>query len=108
MFELIKKMFMGLLISIVNASNHIKCFSLSNPKCEIQPTVVNLHPNEYSQKFGLNKFLSLKKLKIMCRGHMLLMILMEKKFLERFSKTNCKKQIKKNLFNCLIDKKDIP
>ena len=28
---------------------------------------------------------------------MLLMILMEKKLLERFTKTNCKKQIKKNL-----------
>ena len=35
------------------------------------------------------------------------MILMEKKFLERFTKTNCKKQIKKNSFNSWIDKKDI-
>ena len=29
-------------------------------------------------------------------GHMLLMILMEKKLLEQFTKTNCKKQIKKS------------
>ena len=33
----------------------------------------------------------------MCRGHMLLMILMEKKLLELTTKTNCKKQIKNNL-----------
>ena len=43
MFGLIKKMFMGLLINIVNASNHTKCVSLSNQKCEIQPTFINLH-----------------------------------------------------------------
>ena len=35
MFGLIKKIFMGLLINIVNASNHTKCLSLSNQKCEI-------------------------------------------------------------------------
>ena len=31
---------------LVNASNHTKCLSLSNQKCEIQPTLINLHPNE--------------------------------------------------------------
>ena len=36
------------------------------------------------------------KLKKLCRGNMLLMILMEKKLLERFTKTNRKKQIKKS------------
>ena len=51
MFGLIKKVFMGLLIRIVNASNHTKCVSLSNQKCIIQPTSINLHLNEYSQKF---------------------------------------------------------
>ena len=35
MFELIKKMFMGLLITLVNASNHTKCVLLSNQKCII-------------------------------------------------------------------------
>ena len=51
MFGLIKKMFMGLLVSIINASNHTKCKSLSNQKCMTQPTLINLHPNEYSQEF---------------------------------------------------------
>ena len=31
--------------------NHTKCISLSNQKCEIKPTFINLHPNEYSQEF---------------------------------------------------------
>ena len=56
MFGLIKKMFMGLLISIVNASNHAKCVSFSNQKCMIQPTLINLHPNEYSQEFHYYPF----------------------------------------------------
>ena len=46
MFQLIKKIFIGLLSSIVNASNHTKCVWLSNQKCMIQPTLVNLHPTE--------------------------------------------------------------
>ena len=41
--------------------------------------------------------LLLQKLKILFRGHMLLVILMEKKLLERFTKKNCKKCIKKSL-----------
>ena len=36
--------------SIVNASNHTKCVSLSNQKCENQPTLINLHPSEYNQQ----------------------------------------------------------
>ena len=42
-------MFMVLLIGIVNSSNHKKYVSLSILQCEIQPTFINLHPNEYSQ-----------------------------------------------------------
>ena len=49
MFGFILKMFIGLLTSIVNASNHTKCVSLNNHQCMNQPTVINLHPNEYSQ-----------------------------------------------------------
>ena len=30
MLEIVKKMFIGLLTSLVNASSHIKCVSLSN------------------------------------------------------------------------------
>ena len=44
-------MFMGLLISIVNAFNDTKCVSLSNQKCMTQSSLINLHPNEQSQEF---------------------------------------------------------
>ena len=43
-------MFIGLLTGLVNASNHTKCASLSNQKCMTQPTLINFHPNEYSQE----------------------------------------------------------
>ena len=56
MFGLIKKMFMRLLISIANASNLTKCVSLSNQKCMIQPTLINLNPNGYSQEFHYYPF----------------------------------------------------
>ena len=49
-------MFKRLLISIVNASNHTKCLSLSNQKYMIQPTFINLHPNKYNQEFYLYPF----------------------------------------------------
>ena len=48
-------------------------------------------------QIGLKKFLWLKKLNILCCRHILLMILMGKKLLERFTKKKWKKQIKKNL-----------
>ena len=51
MFGIIKKMFIVLLTSIVNASNHTRCVSLSNQKCKIRPTLINLHLNESSQEF---------------------------------------------------------
>ena len=49
-------MFLGLLkrylllsTSIESASNHTKWVLLSNQKCITQPTIINLHPNEYTQ-----------------------------------------------------------
>ena len=48
-------------------------------------------------QIDLEKFLRLKKLKSLFLGHMLIIILMEKKNFERFMKNNCKRQIKKNL-----------
>ena len=36
---------------IVNGSNHTECILLSNQKCITQLTLINLHPNEYSQEF---------------------------------------------------------
>ena len=47
---------MGILVNIVNASNHTKRVSLSNQKCEIQPTFTNFYPNEYSQEFHYYPF----------------------------------------------------
>ena len=46
MFRLIKKMFTGLLTGMVNGSNHTKCVLLSNQKCMIKFTLINLHPIE--------------------------------------------------------------
>ena len=41
-----KKMLIVLLSSIVNAFNYTKYVSLSNHICEIQPSFINLNPNE--------------------------------------------------------------
>ena len=53
---LIKKIFIGLLNGLLNGSNHTKCISLSNEKCQTQPTFINLHSNEYSQEFHYYQF----------------------------------------------------
>ena len=55
-FGVIKKMFILLLSSIVNASNQTNCVLLSNQKCIIQPTLIYLHPNECSQEFHYYPF----------------------------------------------------
>ena len=46
---------------------------------------------------GLEKVLWLKKLKLLCGGHILLVTLTVEKLLERLIKKNYKKQIKKSL-----------
>ena len=56
MFELIKKLFIGLLTEIVSASNHTIRVLLSNEKCMTQPTLINLRPNEYSLEFHYYSF----------------------------------------------------
>ena len=56
-------MFIVLLTSIVHTSNHTKCVFLSNQKCEIRLTFINLHPNKYSQKF--HYYPSVYKLELM-------------------------------------------
>ena len=48
-------------------------------------------------KVGLKKVFVLQKLKILFRGHMLLVTLKAKKLLERFTKDNWKKQFEKTL-----------
>ena len=49
MFRLIKKIFMGLITGTVNASNHTKYLTFGDQKYLTQSTLINLHPNEYSQ-----------------------------------------------------------
>ena len=55
MLGIIKKN-MGLLINIVNVSNHAKCVLSSNQKCMIQSTLISLHPDEYSQELQYYPF----------------------------------------------------
>ena len=44
---------------------------------------------------GLKNFLWFKILKIQSKGHMLLIVVIMKKLLERFMRKNCKRQVKK-------------
>ena len=56
MLGLIKKIFIELLTGLINRSNHTKCVSLNTQKCMSQPTLINFHPNEYSQEFHCYPF----------------------------------------------------
>ena len=56
MFGLIKRIFIGLLTSLVNVSNHTKCILLSYQKYITLPTLINLHPNGYSQELHYYPF----------------------------------------------------
>ena len=56
---------------------------------------IKIFLQKFTLQIGLKKFLWLKKLEMLCRGHTLLMILIGKKFLELFKEKNCKKQIKR-------------
>ena len=49
-------MFIRLLTGLLNASNHTKCIPLSNQKCEIHHTFINLHPDQYRQEFHYYAF----------------------------------------------------
>ena len=56
MFGFIKNKFIRLLTTTVNASSHAKCLSLSIQKCMIQPTLINLHPNECTEELHQYSF----------------------------------------------------
>ena len=56
MFRLIKKMFIELLNSTASTSNHEKCVYFWNQEYIIQPTLINLHPNECSQELHYYSF----------------------------------------------------
>ena len=75
MFGSIKKIFTELLTGLANGSNHTMCVSLSNQINIIQPILINLYPNEYSQEFhyhlsvfnmitGINEWKTLTKHKL--------------------------------------------
>ena len=49
-------MFTVLIAGIINASNHTKFVSLSNQKCEIHPTLINLYLNKYNQELHYYPF----------------------------------------------------
>ena len=72
-----------------------------NPKLKIGDVVgISKYKNilaKVTLQISSKRFLWLKKLKLLCHGLMLLMILTGTKLLGRFMKNNCKKQIKKNL-----------
>ena len=53
-------MFIVLLTSLVNASSKTKCESLSNQKCEVQPTLINLYPNKYNQDLMEENIIQIK------------------------------------------------
>ena len=57
----------------------------------------NIFAKDYNQNWSEEVFMIKKKLKTLCCGHMLLVILIIKKLLEHLTNKNCKKQIKKSL-----------
>ena len=48
MFALIKKMFIVIITSLGNGSNHRKCASSNNQQWTIQTTFINIHPYGYT------------------------------------------------------------
>ena len=44
------------MFGLINASNHAKCMLLSSKKYMTQSTIINLHPNEYTQEFHYYPF----------------------------------------------------
>ena len=49
MLGFIKNVSIAMLALIVTASNYTKCVLLNNQKCMVQPKLISLHLNEYSQ-----------------------------------------------------------
>ena len=56
MFGFLAKIFTGLITSIVNVSNNAKYVSLNNQKVTTQPSLINLHPNEYTEGLRYGPF----------------------------------------------------
>ena len=67
-----------------------------DPKFKVGDVDIKTFFIKVTLQIGLTKFLWLKKLKILCRGHTLLMTLMVKKLLEYLTQKNCKKTNQKD------------
>ena len=88
----------------VNSNTYIDSGKESNdknPKFKIGDYVrLSTYKNVFAKGCAPNwseEVFAIKKVKILCHGHVSLMVLIEKKLLERFTKMNCKKQIKNSL-----------
>ena len=83
---------------IASQKNFDKLNHKPNKLWEVNFTIVRKNGTEMYSAHNKGKSVIAERLKLkkLCCGHMLLMILMEKKLLERFTKTNRKKQIKKS------------
>ena len=97
----------------VKASLHINSSKETNNKeakfkiCDI--VRISKYKNSFTKGFVTNsseEVFVIKKLKTLSPGHMLLVILKAKKLLERFTKKNCLKHIKKtyNIYSDLLSK----
>ena len=68
---------------VINANDHVR---------------ISKYKNIFGKDYDPNWYdFVLKKLNTLCCGHMLLVILTVKEFLECFTKNSCKRQIKHNL-----------
>ena len=95
-------MFIRLLISILNESNHTKCILLRNQKCIIQLTLINLHPNKYSQEFHYYPFAV--KLDVLEVAILLMTYLINYEIQNRRFKSKHVQHDYKNKCNKIIDK----
>ena len=97
----------------VKASLHINSSKETNNK-EVKFKIgdivrISKYKNSFTKGFVTNsseEVFVIKKLKTLSPGHMLLVILKAKKLLERFTKKNCLKHIKKtyNIYSDLLSK----
>ena len=97
-----KNVYIDKLDDIVNKYNNTNHNTIKMKPVYVKSyTYINFDKDTNSKdpkfKIGLKKFLWIKKFKILCLGHILLVILKKKKLLEHFMRKNCKTKIKKKL-----------
>ena len=111
-----KNMYIDKLDDIVNKYNSTHHITIKTKHVDVKPSTYiessrDINYQDPKSKFGdivrISKYKNLfakgyvpnwsKEVFVRFRGHVLLVILKAKKLLERFTKKNCKKQIKKSL-----------